>query len=515
MASTETRTGFRLPWVSDAHQGADTSAEEEQMDPAATDPEPNPAPETVDQLASPPGVATPTPAQAPVHAQAPEPPAPRPARRPTKFLADLARAMHAAAEAERQEILERFQAEAKTFIETIHERSATESAELRASADEDIAGIREWSKAEIARIREVTDQRISDRKSELERASEAQAGRIERQIEHIHGAVGAFEDEMARFFEALLAEEDPSRFADLASNLPEPPSLEAVAAATRNAPPKPLVAEPPTADVIEDRWGAIAAAPGEAAAPGDEQMTADAAEPAEAEAQAEVEPGTAEVEAQAEVEPGTAEVEAQTEAEPATAEMAAELPVEVAEEAAYETQTAEVAGEVAAQAESVATAAAPSFDEDTLQVDPRVAALGLTPDFDAAEAEAAADLSGELTDDGSGEEIAVIDDETIASRLAGLVPAAPSGPSIQVQVVVSGLVSVASIAAFKRGLARLAGVQSVSVASGPDGEFVFTVTGPGDGDLAGSVASLPGFTVDVTGVTGDRIEVVAHDPDAA
>ena len=38
-----------------------------------------------------------------------------------------------------------------------------------------------------------------------------------------------------------------------------------------------------------------------------------------------------------------------------------------------------------------------------------------------------------------------------------------------------GLVSVASIASFKRQLGRVAGVQSVGVSSGPDGEFVFAV----------------------------------------
>ena len=43
------------------------------------------------------------------------------------------------------------------------------------------------------------------------------------------------------------------------------------------------------------------------------------------------------------------------------------------------------------------------------------------------------------------------------------------------RVVVTGLVSVASIAGFKRNLSRVAGVQSVGVSSGPDGEFVFAV----------------------------------------
>src|SRR5204862_219082 len=75
--------------------------------------------------------------------------------------------MQAAAEAERQETLELFQLEAKSFVEGIHERSGVEAENLRKRADDDVAAIREWSKQEIARIREETDQKITARKSEL------------------------------------------------------------------------------------------------------------------------------------------------------------------------------------------------------------------------------------------------------------------------------------------------------------------------------------------------------------
>ena len=58
----------------------------------------------------------------------------------------------------------------------------------------------------------------------------------------------------------------------------------------------------------------------------------------------------------------------------------------------------------------------------------------------------------------------------------------PRAPGLQggsrqqtTQVVVVGLVSVATIASFKRHLGRATGVQSVGVSSGPDGEFVFAV----------------------------------------
>ena len=113
--------------------------------------------------------------------------------------------------------------------------------------------------------------------------------------------------------------------------------------------------------------------------------------------------------------------------------------------------------------------------ESETEGDPRLDALGLTPDFDAAEAEAAA-FSPE--DASTEEEIAVIGDDALAARLAGLVPDAdnPGTEATTTRVVVTGLVSVASIAGFKRQLSRVTGVQSVGVSSGPDGEFLFSVS---------------------------------------
>ena len=76
--------------------------------------------------------------------------------------------------------------------------------------------------------------------------------------------------------------------------------------------------------------------------------------------------------------------------------------------------------------------------------------------------------------------IPTIAEEVVAARLAGLVPPSEAGePSerLTTKVVVSGLVSVASIAGFKRGVgARPRVSRRVGVTSGPDGEFVFMVS---------------------------------------
>jgi hypothetical protein len=74
-------------------------------------------------------------------------------------------------------------------------------------------------------------------------------------------------------------------------------------------------------------------------------------------------------------------------------------------------------------------------------------------------------------------------------------------------------VSVASIAGFKRHLARLENVQSVAVSSGPDGEFVFTVTHLEGASLRDAIPGLPGFRARLTGGSDDAIEVTARDPD--
>ncbi len=142
--------------------------------------------------------------------------------------------------------------------------------------------------------------------------------------------------------------------------------------------------------------------------------------------------------------------------------------------------------------------------------------LGLTPDFAAAEAAAAEAAAAEI------EEIPEIDEENLMARLAGLVPAPSAGaaadavkaaPAVSTQVVVTGLVSVASIASFKRHLSREAGVRHVGVSSGPDGEFLFTVQHDGEVSLRDLIPALPGFQARVTGGSDGIVTASAHDPE--
>jgi hypothetical protein len=534
MAQTDARAGFRLPWSSErsnieqaeadqAGSGA-TDAGWPATDAApSTDAQTAPAGESADQGLGTTGSTSEwgTPSH---ESPAPQNPTPSP-KKPSKFLADLTKAMQTAAEESRNTTLSQFQAEAKVHVEKIHERSATEANTLRRQADDDVAAVREWSKQEIARIREETETRITARKGRLETEIEQHAAMIEREIEGVQTKVAGFEDEMAHFFERLLAEDDPTHFATMAENLPEPPAFDdmptldpvdfAAKVEYEAAIAEPAVADEVTADLETNQP--------EETAETDVWGTAETAATDEAVVEPEIEHVMdGEVQAgEAETEPATAEATTTDGWGTETADFpGGEVPedFEVDREAAFAAiqaaaeaaASAEVATDAAARAEAVADIAIEivgSHDEE----DNRAAGMGLTPDFESAEAEAAT-----TTDDGS--EIPEIGDDALAARLAGLVPGkggkASGGEAKSTQVVVTGLVSVASIASFKRHLGRLQGVQSVGVSSGPDGEFLFAVTHDADCSLRDTIPGLPSFQARVTGSSEGVLNVAAHDPEA-
>ena len=92
-------------------------------------------------------------------------------------------------------------------------------------------------------------------------------------------------------------------------------------------------------------------------------------------------------------------------------------------------------------------------------------------------------------------------------------PTSAATEALTTRVVVTGLVSVASIAGFKRQLSRVAGVQSVGVSSGPDGEFLFAVTHDAGIVLRDAVTTLPGFGARVTAEADGELTVTAKDPE--
>jgi hypothetical protein len=395
--ATDTRPGFRLPWAGES-DGATTATDDQfatNDTSVAQDGQEAEEPEMIEQ-ADPAETTTPFDNQA-----APEPTAPSPAKRATKFMAELSRAMQAAAENARAELMSRFEAEAKGVVEEVHAAATDEAAGLRRKADDDVAAIREWSKSEVARIREETDARIAARKTGLESEMEQHAGTVDARIERVNAVVAAFEAQMAAFFERLNAEEDPTRIATMAEAMPEPPSLAEVA-------------------------GSIAV--------------------------------------------GTASPAAAT----------------------------ETGDDVPAPAPEEHLAPVAAFD------------------FAAAEAEAASfsgDLEAETDDDLPGADTEPVGDVAIEEAAASFEETAPAELATS-RVVVSGLVSVANIANFKRSLSRTSGVATIGVASGPDGDFVFTVGHTLGAALSASIQELSGFDIQITGESDEAINVAAQDRDA-
>ncbi|MBI3748036.1 MAG: hypothetical protein HY262_04205 [Chloroflexi bacterium] len=410
MASTETRPSFRLPWSTGPAE-AEALGEPEAVPAEIEQPESEP-PEArseasmargdmdqSEETQAPDMIETAAPAASPSQS---EPSGAAPARRATKFMAELSHAMQAAAEHARTETMERFQAEAKAVVEEIRTSATTEVADLRRRADDDVAAIREWSKAEIARIREETEARVAARKTGLDAEMEAHAATVETRAERVAAVVAAFEAEMGAFFDRLNAEEDPTRIATMAETMPDPPSLEAVAAST-------VITQPP------------------------------AVVPAETDARPEPAPEPA----------PTAEVDF-----------------------------------AAAEAEAL------SFDGD-------LTALG---DLEEVEPEP-------MT--GSPEEAAeAAEPDTAAEFEAG------TDAQTSTRVIVAGLISVASIANFKRSLARIPGVWSIGVSSGPEGDFVFTVSHNGSLSLPREIESMSAFDSQITGEAEGEIRLSTHDRDA-
>lgn len=182
-------------------------------------------------------------------AAAPAAPAAPAAGLASKFMADLSRAMQAAAQTARDEALARVSADATARIDAIGAEATTGAADLKRAADEDVTATREWSRAEIARIKEETERRIADRKARLDEELDDHAAGLRRRTDVVRDALAGYEAELTRFIEEVLAEEDPTRIATLAQRLPEPPSLEAVesvAVTPRRRERAPVAASTPT-----------------------------------------------------------------------------------------------------------------------------------------------------------------------------------------------------------------------------------------------------------------------------
>jgi hypothetical protein len=164
-------------------------------------------------------------------------------------------------------------------------------------------------------------------------------------------------------------------------------------------------------------------------------------------------------------------------------------------------------------AASVSSASEPSAERLARLLGPTEEEQEITRvDFAAAEAEAAAFTSDPASEDDLPPSPA---DQLEVASVEEAAPAVDEAhaESGSTRVVVSGLVSVANIANFKRSLGHLPGVSSIAVASGRDGDFAFTVGHTLGSALSASVQTLPGFDIEITDESDDAIVVAAKDRD--
>ena len=562
MASTDTRSGFRLPWSSDRSKDEDQpespdtavgSADPTDMRETKSDDGTWPVvdthvpPDTLDSDASPTDTdasSAPTPEEPQAMVDTVSVTAPKLAvapKKPSKLIADLAAAMRTTAESAREQAVSQLEADATKVVEQIRAGATEGAAALHQRADDDIASIREWSKTEIARVREETDHRISDRKAALESEVAGHAAAIDRRVEAVERTVAEYQTEMADFIDRLLQEEDPGQLATIAETMPEPPTLDVLANLDDLEIDVAVSDDPATAAEAEAE--AIAEASAEASAEAESGVevdgTADAAPADDAEATVDQD-GTDDADAGTETtgeaegrgtafDPwGADESWVKTSGATAVAEAPVEAPanesnpwgpaVHAAPDAGDAEREAmlsalEAAAEAIAAEHPATDAGSDGYEASMAQAEAEAGSLG-AEDADAAMAArlAAADSAPDGADAASTEL-----DQSVVDRLASLIPAGEEidQSTLQhTQVAVTGLVSVASIASFKRHLNRTPGVQRVTVSSGPKGEFVFAVTHRDDVLLGDTIPTMPGFAARVTGVEDDVINVAARDPES-
>ncbi len=187
-----------------------------------------------------------------------------PASRPTQFLANLATAMRSAAESARGTSLAECRASATEYVEGLR---ALDASDLHKAADEDVATIREQAETQLRELRETTDARIAERRRELvqmlAQLHTAQQARIDRSKKQ----VAAFEAELSQFFAAIGEETDPTIFASMAAQMPDPPEFG-----------EPESPEPPGPATPASQPSPVAAV--DAAAPDESTSDARASEPA-------------------------------------------------------------------------------------------------------------------------------------------------------------------------------------------------------------------------------------------
>jgi hypothetical protein len=149
------------------------------------------------------------------------------------FLAELTRAMQAAAEQMRTHIDADVAEDAAEEIDKARARGAIEADELRRLADEDIGGIEAWLTAETERVRGEAARRTDERRKELLSHLAKHDSIIATEVDGVEAAVVDYRSTLDTFFAELKEADNPAELARRAGSLPAPPDLESVRGVAR------------------------------------------------------------------------------------------------------------------------------------------------------------------------------------------------------------------------------------------------------------------------------------------
>jgi len=484
------------------------------------------------------------------------------ARLPSRFQADLMRAIFDATRDECVSLVDQTRADGAVAVESIRQQGTDEATVLGQRAEEDYEAAGERLRLETARLNEEHERQLAQRRDALAMELEAHEAQVVRRVEATQGRLADFEERMKAFVSELAEAPDPAALVALAQQMPVPPTPDDL-----GAPVEPLtpvagaVVIPGEADVETEipahTWTVLDAYVGPQMLPGDDEALFLAmgelgthGEPVER-----TRPGDLQYERHAvgEVEPhplsgqslgewsGIISALLGPQAKPDDAETMfgpiASPAGEATEDAAWPVPDARAAAaeswpgadvRVASEATDE-TGGEPAPDADGAIVEP----LGESDLPEAAEAVSADPWAGatwserpdlpavefEFEPDHPASHAPEPDDAvspagspTQVAPRSGASALSDVEPAVLTRVSVSGLASVAGVTSFRRQLSRLEGVQGVAVNARSDGSFEFDVTHHPNVRLDDGVTALPGFDARVMASEGDALTVFANDP---
>jgi hypothetical protein len=144
------------------------------------------------------------------------------------FPEELARAMQAVAEQERERIAAVLADEAAEHVEKASTRAAAETGELRRLAEEDVDRIQAWFADETERLRREADRRTDERRNELGACLAQHDSIMATEIDSVWAAVRDYRSILDQFFDELRGATDAVDIARRAGSLPALPDLDHV-----------------------------------------------------------------------------------------------------------------------------------------------------------------------------------------------------------------------------------------------------------------------------------------------